>query len=106
MSATEVQEARRLVGLELNALRLVEALPAAAFEGAKVGAAGTPVHDLNGELLFRRFPVAKRGAAPGYADVAVHPAVGAPLMAVSTGLVWNEKALVADATEVARKLKA
>ena len=50
MSTSQVQEARRLVGLELNALRLVDALPAATFEGARVGAAGTPVHDLDGEL--------------------------------------------------------
>src|SRR6187455_1090130 len=105
MSTSQVQEARRLVGLELNALRLVDALPAATFEGARVGAAGTPVYDLNGELLFHRFPVSKRGGAPGYADIAAHPAIGAPLMAVSTGLEWNEKALVAEATAAARKAK-
>ena len=105
MSAVEVQEARRLVGLELSALRLVDALPAATFEGAKIGAVGTPVHDLNGEILFRRFPLSKRGAEPGFADVAVHPAIGAPLLAASTGLAWNEKALVAEATTAARKAK-
>lgn len=105
MSASEQQEARRLAGLELNALRFVEALPAARFEGARVAAAGTPVYDLTGELLFRRFPVTKRGAPPGFVDVAAHPAVGAPLMAVSSGLEWNEKALLARAAEAAKKAR-
>lgn len=104
MSATEVQQARRLVGLELNALRFVEALPAT-FEGAKIAAGGTPVYDLNGELLFYRFPLTRRSGPPGFADVAVHPAVGAPLMAASTGLEWDEKALLAQAAELARKVK-
>lgn len=103
MSSSQLQEARRLVGLELNALRFVEALPAVSFEGARVAAAGTPVYDLNGELLFYRFPVAKRGAAPGFADVAAHPALGAPLLAVSHGFAWNEKALLAQASEAAGK---
>jgi hypothetical protein len=105
MSGLQVEEARRLAGLELNALRFVEALPAEPFEGARVAAAGTPVYDLSGELLFYRFPVSKRGATPGFVDVAAHSAVGAPLMAASTGFEWNEKALLAQATEAAHKSK-
>src|SRR5437868_2364691 len=81
--------ARRLAGLELNLLRQIDALPAPTFEGAKIAEAGTPVYDINGELLFYRFPLAKRGATPSFADIAAHPAFGAPLLAVSAGLAWN-----------------
>jgi len=105
MSSSQQQEVRRVVGLELNALRHVGALPAASFEGARVAPRGTPVHDLNGEILFFRFPVAKRGAPPGFADVAAHPALGAPLLAVSTGFAWNEKELLAQAVQAARRTK-
>jgi len=58
MSVLEMQEARQIAGLELNALRFLEALPAS-------------------DLLFYRFPVAKRGARPGYADVAGFPTAAA-----------------------------
>ncbi len=105
MSTSQLQEARRLAGLELNALRFVEALPAAPFEGARLAAAGTPVYDLSGELLFYRFPLSKRGATPGFADGAAHPAIGAPLMAVSIGFDWNEKELLAQAAEAARRAR-
>jgi hypothetical protein len=103
MSTSQLSDARRLAGLELNALRFVDAIPEASFEGARIAAAGTPVYDLNGELLLYRFPVAKRGAAPGFVDVAAHPALGAPLVAVSLGFEWNEKALLEQAAVAARK---
>jgi hypothetical protein len=61
------------------------------------------VYDLSDELLFHRFLVSRRGGVRGFADVAAHPAVGAPLMAASTGLDWNEKALLAQAAKAARK---
>ncbi len=105
MSSSQLQEARRLAGLEMSALRLVEVLPAALFEGAKVAEAGTPIYDLSGELLFYRFPVSKRGAAPGFVDVGAHPAIGSPLMSVSTGFGWNEKELLAQALGAARKAR-
>jgi hypothetical protein len=101
MSTSQLQEARRLGGLELSALRFVEAIPAAQFEGARIAAAGTPIYDLNGELLEYRFPVVKRGAAPAFVDVAAHPALGGPLAAVSVGLPWNEKELLSQATAIA-----
>src|SRR6266508_5413551 len=105
MSSSQQQEVRRVAGLELNALRHVEALPAVSFEGVRVAPKGTPVHDLNGELLFYRFPVARRGSAPSFVDVAAHPALGAPLLAVSTGFPWNETELRAQAAQAARKVK-
>ena len=105
MSTSQLKEARRLAGLELNALLLTGALPETSFEGARVAAAGTPVYDLNGELLFYRFAVSKRGAAPSFADIAVHPAVGAPLIAVSTGVEWSERELLDEAAKAARREK-
>lgn len=104
MPDTSLDDARRLAGLELNALRYVEALPAATFEGAKIAAAGTPVYDLTGELLFYRLPVATRGGVPAYADIAAHPALGAPLLALTSGLAWDAKALLSAAEATARKL--
>ena len=76
--------ARRLAGLELNLLRQIDALPAPTFEGAKIAEAGTPVYDINVELLFYRFPLAKRGATPSFADIAAHPAFGAETTTTST----------------------
>ena len=105
MSSSQLQEARRLAGLELNALRYVDALPAASLEGARIAATGTPVHDLSGELLFYRFPVLKRGAPPAFVDIAAHPAVGAPLIAVSSGFEWNAKAILSQAATAARRLE-
>lgn len=105
MSTMEMEDARRIAGLEVNALRFLEALPAGEYEGARIASRGTPVYDLNGELLFYRFPVTKRGARPAYADVAAHPALGAPFLAVASGLEWNEKALIAQAVKAARRVK-
>jgi hypothetical protein len=103
LATSQVQEARRLAGLELSALRFVDAIPASAFEGARVAAAGTPIYDLNGQLLEYRFPVAKRGAAAAFVDVAAHPALGSPLVAASVGLPWNEKELLSRAAAIARR---
>lgn len=103
MGTSQLQEARRLAGLELNALRFVDAVPASQFEGARLAAAGTPIYDLNGELLEYRFPLVKRGAPAAFVDVAAHPALGAPLVAVSVGFPWNEKELLAQAAAIARR---
>jgi hypothetical protein len=103
MAPSQLQQARRLGGLELSALRFVDAIPASQFEGARIAAAGTPIYDLNGELLEYRFPVVKRGAAAAFVDVAAHPALGAPLVAVSVGLPWNEKELLSQAAAIARR---
>lgn len=95
-------QVKHLAGLELNALRAARVLPAEVFEGARVRTAGTEVYDLNGELLFHRVPVTRGQARVGYADVAAHPALGAPLLAATQGLDWNEDAIRKQAARAAR----
>lgn len=99
----EREEARRVLGLELNALGLAGPPSLAGeLEGARIGEEGTPIYDPNGEVLFYRFPVAD-GGEPGYADGAAKAELGAPLLAVSTGMRWEEGALVEEATAVAHE---
>ena len=96
---------RKIAGAELNLLRFLGVLPET-FEGLRVAAAGTPVYDLNGEELFRRIPLSRqRQETPAFVDIAVHPAVGGPLVAVSQGIVWDEKAFLEAAQLAARKRK-
>lgn len=96
---------RKIAGAELNLLRFLGVLPET-FEGLRVAAAGTPVYDLNGEELFRRIPLSRpRQEIPAFVDIAVHPAMGGPLVAVSQGIVWDEKALLETAEAAARKRK-
>jgi hypothetical protein len=98
----EREQAREVLGLELNALGLAGPPSLAGeLEGARVGEEETPIYDPNGEVLFYRFSVAD-GGEPGYADGAARAELGAPLLAVSTGMRWDESALVEEATEVAR----
>src|SRR5688500_10806090 len=86
----------RLAGLELNVLNAAGGFPPGLLDGCKVGAAATPVHDLNGEVLFHRIPLQKGKEQAAYADIAAHPALGGPLLAVSHGVAWDEKALLAE----------
>lgn len=83
-----------LAWAELNLLNAAHVLPPA-FEGAQIGLA-TPIYDLNGEELFLRFPLSQGKAGVGAADIATHPALGAVLLAASTG-AWNERALLSQA---------
>ncbi|MGH3131787.1 MAG: C39 family peptidase, partial [Gaiellaceae bacterium] len=94
-------DSRRIAWAELNLLNATGAL-ADELEGARIGK-GTPVHDLGGEELFHRYPLAAPRRPLGYADVAVHAAFGAPLLSVSQGFPWDEQALVRQATQAARK---
>ena len=48
-------EHRLRVALELNALHASAAI-GDALEGARIGS-GTPIYDLNGELLYERIPL-------------------------------------------------
>jgi Peptidase_C39 like family len=100
---TSPDQIKRIAGLELNALRLAEVLPAEIFEGAHILSAGTPIYDINGELLYHRVPLTRGRARVAYADIAVHPQLGAPLLATAHGIDWNEKAIRKDAIEAAHK---
>ena len=81
---------------ELNALHLAGTI-GEEFEKVRVPAAGTPVHDINGAVLFHRLALGRGQTALGYADIAVEASLGEPLLAVSSGFIWDEKALLADA---------
>lgn len=94
-------EHRVRVALELNALHSTGAF-GDSLEGARIGA-GTPIYDINGVQLYERIPLTGPDLA-GYADVAVNPAMGAVLMAVSHGLRWSEAALLRQAQHALAKL--
>jgi hypothetical protein len=87
-----------LASIELNLLHYSRAFPSATLEGARLDVS-TPIYDLNGELLFLRFPLMKDDTPVGYADVAAHAALGAPLLAVAPAARWDEQAVVAEARE-------
>jgi hypothetical protein len=97
--AIKPSEVQRIGGLELNLLNYVRALPKTDFEGARLDT-GTPIYDVNGELLFFRTPiVGPNGAKTGYADFAAHTVFGAPLLGVAPSAVWDEQSLVGEARE-------
>jgi hypothetical protein len=100
-----VEEMRRLAGLELNALRLTGVLPERPFEGARIAATATDVYDISGQLLYQRFVISKGRVRVAAADVAVRQELGGPLLAVSAGFEWDEKAMLAAAQSAARKVK-
>ena len=93
---------QRIAGLELNALRVAGTL-GEEYEKARVPAAGTPVFDLTGELLYYRLPLIRGRAQVAFADLAVSPIMGEPLLAVSSGISWDEKGLLGQATAAAKK---
>lgn len=96
---------RKLAGAELNLLRFLGVLPEA-FEGLRVASPGTAVYDLNGEELFRRIPLGRqRQPSEAFVDLAAHPSLGGPLVAVSQGMAWNEEELLAAAQAAAKKHK-
>ncbi|MCP4304783.1 MAG: hypothetical protein GY788_07910 [bacterium] len=94
---------KRIAGLELNALNLSEAAPLG-IEGGRLPTLGTPIYDINGELLFRRYPITKGRRSIGYTDVAANEQMGEPLLAVTTGRRWSERAIVRDGVAAARRL--
>ncbi len=102
--ASKPEQITRLAILELNALALTRVLPAS-VEKARITDAGTPVYDPNGTLLFHRVPIMRGRVSIGYADISAQEALGEPLLAVSTGAAWNEKAIVREATAAARRIQ-
>ncbi len=61
------------------------------------------VHDVNGELLFHRVLLVKGRDSIGFADIAAHAAFGDVVLAVSSGLVWDEKQLRKEAAREAKR---
>ena len=95
-------EHRVRVAVELNALHWTRQF-GDLLEGAQIGT-GTPIYDLHGtnRELYERIPLTGEGLA-GYADVAVHPAMGAVLMAFNLESEWNERSLLERARRALRK---
>ena len=107
MAPLDPKLARRIAGVELNALVLAGVFARERLDEAEVSSDATPVHDPNGEVLFYRLPVVHDQRPLGAVDVAAHPAMGEPLLAYADGMDWNPDALVGQAREVAlrRRLK-
>ncbi len=102
---TSIAEVKRLAGLELNDLAVTKNLPREVFDRSRISSAGTPVCDVNGELLFNRVPIRKGPQAIGYVDLAVNPALGATFLAASYGTPWTDRALRAQAVQAAQRLR-
>ncbi len=95
------EQNRRIAGLELNALSLSGSAPTQII-GARLPTLGTPIYDINGELLLRRYPLAKGRRSIGYTDVAADESMGEPLLAVSSGRRWSERAIMREGVAAAR----
>jgi hypothetical protein len=95
MSEARTQENIALAVLAASALISADALPDS-LDGRAVQDGGTPVFDINGELLFHR--VAFAGEGPGYIDVGVHPALGTVMVAVSPEARWYPDGLIEGAS--------
>lgn len=95
--AAEISRPSPHAWAELNLLNLSRVVR---LEGARLASAGTVVHDLNGEPLFLRTPI-EGGDDEGYADIAIDPRVGAPLLSVSQA-EWDANALYREAAETLR----
>jgi hypothetical protein len=68
---------------------------------ATVPSEGTPVYDLDGQVLFERVRISETT----YADLAVAPEFGHPLIAVTAGDWWEPERLVEQAAAALRKHK-
>jgi len=100
--AVPFEQISRIAGFELNALRAAEVL-GEEYEKVSLPRRGTPIHDINGSILFYRLPLNRGRAAAGYVDVAADEALGEPLLATSMGVGWDEKALLEQGATRARK---
>ena len=95
---------KEIAGLELNAFNFSKIMPDA-FEGGRIRSSGTAIYDINGTVLFRRLPIKRGRNSIGYVDVAANEALGEPLLATSTGVEWNERAIRKEALAAAKKMR-
>ncbi len=102
MNEGNARVARRIAGIEVNALTAAGTLPSGPLRGAHISKESTPVHDLTGDVLFHRIPIVREREQVAYVDIAVNEVLGDPLVAVSFGLPWNPSAIVGEAREHAR----
>lgn len=99
-----LKKIQRLAGFELNALHMANVF-GREFEKVKVPSSGTPVYDVNGTILFYRMPLSQLRNHIGYTDIAAVEDFGEPLLAVTRGEAWDEKAILAEAEEKGKKVK-
>jgi hypothetical protein len=97
--------ARRLAGYELTALLVAGALPLYVFQKGRIQTRSTSIYDINGQVLFYRFPLSRGRTQLGFADVAASPAFPQPLLSVSHGQVWDADDLLEKAEAAAHKHK-
>jgi len=102
LTADQIQ---RIAGFELNALRVMNVL-GEEFENVSISSVGTPIYDINGEILFYRLPLSQGDTSQGYVDIAANEALGGPLLSTSMGIEWDEKSLLQTGTYMALKERA
>ena len=93
----------RLAGLEVNALVKAGMLPLEDLKGARISEIGPPIKDIDGETLFYRVPIVRRGQPQAYADLADNPIFGSPLLAVHLRMPWDPQEYIKKAEAAAKK---
>jgi hypothetical protein len=93
-SADDLARNANLVACQLSILTALGAGPVVDLR-ARISKAATLVYDVNGEPLFWRSVIER--TPDSYVDIAAHPALGSPLVAVSHGLAWTPDAFVEQA---------
>src|SRR5262249_57925908 len=96
--AAEVSRPSPHAWAELNLLNDAGAIRG--LDGSRLAGAGTVIHDLNGEPLFLRTRI-QGGDGDAYADIAIEPSLGAPVVAISHA-EWAPQALYEEAAETLR----
>jgi hypothetical protein len=95
---------QRIAGFEINALRAAEVI-GDVFEKVRIPRIGTPIHDINGAILFYRMPLRGAKGVSGYTDIAGEESLSEPLLAISMGVEWNEKMLLEKGIAMASKAR-
>jgi hypothetical protein len=96
---------KRLAGTELNALLYAKTIPDAIFRNSHITRRNTPIHDLNGQILFYRFIIVspRNSAQVAHVDVAAGDYFGELLISINHGQAWNPDELLRKAEEVAKE---
>jgi len=89
-----------IAGFHINLFLAQDILPTIPFEGAMIPESGSVIYDLNGELLFERFPIVNNSGSLGFVDIGVHPVFGEDIFIGATiNGFWNEQLLINKAWE-------